>query len=148
MDGITNDLLEAQAIRHKIEEVHIYSGSWGPQDNGLALDGPGHLASLALLYGITKVILQFLKSIAFQNSTNISLKTDITYRDAVDWDLSTYSLLEMAALWETIVALMDTSIAYTPLPSLVLLTRVAYHTTVKGVQASWPLHIRERPRIK
>lgn len=39
-----------------MDKVHIYSGSWGPQDNGRALDGPGYLSSLALQYGATKVL--------------------------------------------------------------------------------------------
>lgn len=55
LDGVTNDLLEATAVTHALDKVHIYSGSWGPQDNGYSVDGPGRLTSAALLRGITQV---------------------------------------------------------------------------------------------
>lgn len=55
LDGFTDDIVEAKAVIHALPKVHIYSGSWGPQDNGQALDGPGHLTSMALHRGITQV---------------------------------------------------------------------------------------------
>lgn len=55
LDGFTDDVIEAKAVNHALDKVQIYSGSWGPQDNGQALDGPGHLTSLALHRGITHV---------------------------------------------------------------------------------------------
>lgn len=73
LDGITNDLMESKAIKYAIDKVDIYSGSWGPQDNGVALDGPGHLSSLALQYGATKVGQPILKF--DQSGSNSLLKT-------------------------------------------------------------------------
>ncbi|XP_065213951.1 neuroendocrine convertase 1-like [Planococcus citri] len=54
LDGIINDVIESKAIKYAIDKVDIYSGSWGPQDNGIAFDGPGHLSSVALQYGALK----------------------------------------------------------------------------------------------
>lgn len=47
--------MEAKAIKYANDRVDIYSGSWGPPDNGKALDGPGHLSSVAFYHGITMV---------------------------------------------------------------------------------------------
>lgn len=55
LDGTTDDLMEAKAVTYANDIVHIYSGSWGPQDNGQAFEGPGRLLSEALLRGITNV---------------------------------------------------------------------------------------------
>ena len=55
MDGVTHDLMEAKAVTYANNITHIYSGSWGPQDNGQAFEGPGRLLSEALLHGITNV---------------------------------------------------------------------------------------------
>lgn len=53
LDGVIDDLMEAKAIKYANDRVDIYSGSWGPPDNGKALDGPGHLSSVAFYHGIT-----------------------------------------------------------------------------------------------
>lgn len=47
--------MEAKAIQYALDKVDIFTGSWGPLDNGLVVDGPGKLASLALENGILKV---------------------------------------------------------------------------------------------
>ena len=36
--------------------VDIYTSSWGPQDDGKRVEGPGHLAKEAIRRGITEVI--------------------------------------------------------------------------------------------
>nr|XP_018915743.1 PREDICTED: neuroendocrine convertase 1-like [Bemisia tabaci] len=54
LDGPTTDLMEAKAIQYALDKVDIFTGSWGPLDNGLVVDGPGKLASLALENGILK----------------------------------------------------------------------------------------------
>lgn len=43
---------EARALVHEIENVDIYSNSWGPGDPGWRVQGPGRLASEALKRGI------------------------------------------------------------------------------------------------
>ncbi|KAJ3017657.1 Proprotein convertase subtilisin/kexin type 7 [Thoreauomyces humboldtii] len=42
------DAMEAQALNYHMQEIDIYSSSWGPEDDGTALDGPGYLATAAL----------------------------------------------------------------------------------------------------
>lgn len=56
LDGITDDEMEAKALMNAISLVDIYSGSWGPKDNGLMVDGPGVLAQMAFDIGANKVI--------------------------------------------------------------------------------------------
>ena len=36
--------------------MDIYTSSWGPQDDGKRVEGPGHLAKEAIRRGITEVI--------------------------------------------------------------------------------------------
>lgn len=42
------DADEADALSYKRDSIHIYSNSWGPDDDGKRLEGPGPLASEAL----------------------------------------------------------------------------------------------------
>ena len=43
---------EASAFNHHYEDVSIYSGSYGPPDDGMTLDGPSYVANQALLNGV------------------------------------------------------------------------------------------------
>jgi len=56
LDGKTNDEMEAIALTYANSLVDIYSGSWGPTDDGLMVDGPGVMAQIAFEIGATKVI--------------------------------------------------------------------------------------------
>jgi subtilisin-like proprotein convertase family protein len=42
------DLQNAEAFLHRQDVIHIKSNSWGPDDDGLTLEGPGPLAAAAL----------------------------------------------------------------------------------------------------
>ncbi|KAJ3146995.1 Proprotein convertase subtilisin/kexin type 7 [Geranomyces michiganensis] len=48
------DGMEAQALNYFYNEIDIYSSSWGPDDDGKSLDGPGYLAVAALEAGVNK----------------------------------------------------------------------------------------------
>jgi len=48
--------MEARALINANSLVDIYSGSWGPTDDGLMVDGPGVMAQIAFEIGATKVI--------------------------------------------------------------------------------------------
>ncbi|KAI8816037.1 peptidase S8/S53 domain-containing protein [Fimicolochytrium jonesii] len=50
----TTDAVEAQALNYHFDDIDIYSSSWGPEDDGESLDGPGTLATAALVAGVTK----------------------------------------------------------------------------------------------
>ncbi|UJR30781.1 hypothetical protein I4U23_018301 [Adineta vaga] len=47
LDGDVTDSVEARSLSHRPDHVDIYSASWGPDDNGLVVDGPGRLAKKA-----------------------------------------------------------------------------------------------------
>lgn len=55
LDGRVTDSIEATALSLKPNHIHIYSASWGPEDDGKTVDGPGPLAKIAFEEGIRKV---------------------------------------------------------------------------------------------
>uniref|UniRef100_A0A8B9JSR2 Proprotein convertase subtilisin/kexin type 5a n=1 Tax=Astyanax mexicanus TaxID=7994 RepID=A0A8B9JSR2_ASTMX len=54
LDGDMTDMVEAQSLSLRQQYIDIYSSSWGPDDDGKTVDGPGPLARLALENGIRK----------------------------------------------------------------------------------------------
>ena len=54
LDGMVNDAVEARALSLNPQHIDIYSASWGPEDDGKTVDGPGPLAKKAFLNGILK----------------------------------------------------------------------------------------------
>ena len=52
LDGPITDVVEAQSLRP--QHAHVHSASWGPEDDGKAVDGTGALAAEAFYRGITK----------------------------------------------------------------------------------------------
>ncbi|XP_055929177.1 furin-like isoform X1 [Argiope bruennichi] len=54
LDGSVTDNIEATALSLNPDHIHIYSASWGPEDDGKTVDGPGKLAKTAFIEGITK----------------------------------------------------------------------------------------------
>lgn len=53
LDGSVNDAVEAKALGLNPSHIDIYSASWGPEDDGSTVDGPGPLARRAFIYGVT-----------------------------------------------------------------------------------------------
>jgi subtilisin-like proprotein convertase family protein len=49
---ITTDAIEAAALAYRNQQIHIYSNSWGPFDDGASLEGPGPLTLDALRQGV------------------------------------------------------------------------------------------------
>lgn len=56
LDGDVTDAVEAQSISLNSQHIYVYSASWGPDDDGRTVDGPGPLARKAFFDGITQVI--------------------------------------------------------------------------------------------
>lgn len=54
LDGDVTDTVEAESLSFNPNHIDIYSASWGPDDNGEVVDGPGPLAKKAFLNGIVK----------------------------------------------------------------------------------------------
>ncbi|XP_042898986.1 furin-like protease 2 isoform X2 [Parasteatoda tepidariorum] len=52
LDGPVTDTIEATALSLNPDHIHIYSASWGPEDDGKTVDGPGKLARAAFEDGI------------------------------------------------------------------------------------------------
>lgn len=52
LDGQVADHIESMSLLHNIDYIDIYSGSWGPSDDGQVVEGPKRLASHALERGI------------------------------------------------------------------------------------------------
>lgn len=55
LDGTVNDAVEARALGLNPDHIDIYSASWGPEDDGKTVDGPGPLARRAFINGVTSV---------------------------------------------------------------------------------------------
>uniref|UniRef100_A0A1B6CCM9 furin n=1 Tax=Clastoptera arizonana TaxID=38151 RepID=A0A1B6CCM9_9HEMI len=53
LDGTVNDAVEARALGLNPDHIDIYSASWGPEDDGKTVDGPGPLARRAFINGVT-----------------------------------------------------------------------------------------------
>lgn len=56
LDGDVTDIIEAHSLSYNPLDIDIYSSSWGPDDDGKTVDGPGPLAKKAFEGGIAKVI--------------------------------------------------------------------------------------------
>lgn len=61
LDGSVTDLIEATALSLKPNHIQIYSASWGPEDDGKTVDGPGVLAKIAFEDGVRKVNYWFIR---------------------------------------------------------------------------------------
>lgn len=54
LDGDVTDAVEARSLSLQSQYIHIYSASWGPDDDGKTVDGPGELATRAFIDGVTR----------------------------------------------------------------------------------------------
>ncbi|KAM8862003.1 furin (paired basic amino acid cleaving enzyme) b [Synchiropus picturatus] len=54
LDGEVTDVVEAHSLSINPQHIHVYSASWGPEDDGKSLDGPAKLAMEAFHVGVTK----------------------------------------------------------------------------------------------
>ncbi|KAL8197325.1 UNVERIFIED_CONTAM: hypothetical protein K2H54_020394 [Gekko kuhli] len=54
LDGEVTDAVEAQSLGLNPNHIHIYSASWGPEDDGKTVDGPAHLAEEAFYRGVSQ----------------------------------------------------------------------------------------------
>eukprot|EP00049_Salpingoeca_infusionum_P011344 m.196223 g.196223 ORF g.196223 m.196223 type:complete len:1583 (+) comp14904_c0_seq2:235-4983(+) len=54
LDGPVSDIVEGKSLSHNPQHVDIYSNSWGPNDDGHTVEGPGPLATKAIKDGVDK----------------------------------------------------------------------------------------------
>ena len=52
LDGDVTDLVEARSLGYKQDYIDIYTSSWGPDDDGKTVDGPGTLTKDVLSRGV------------------------------------------------------------------------------------------------
>ena len=55
LDGDVTDAMESRSLGYNLQHIDVYSASWGPEDDGRTVDGPGKLARIAFRNGILKV---------------------------------------------------------------------------------------------
>jgi len=55
LDGEVTDAVEAQSLALNQQHIDVFSASWGPDDDGRTVDGPGPLARKAFIDGIQAV---------------------------------------------------------------------------------------------
>ena len=55
LDGDVTDVTEADSLALNPQHIDIYSSSWGPNDDGHTIEGPGPLAQKSFVNGITQV---------------------------------------------------------------------------------------------
>lgn len=54
LDGEVTDAVEARSLGLNPNHIHIYSASWGPEDDGKTVDGPARLAEEAFFRGVSQ----------------------------------------------------------------------------------------------
>ncbi|MEE6503408.1 hypothetical protein FKM82_004820 [Ascaphus truei] len=54
LDGEVTDAVEARSLGLNPNYIHIYSASWGPEDDGKTVDGPARLAEEAFFRGVNQ----------------------------------------------------------------------------------------------
>ncbi|XP_075416639.1 proprotein convertase subtilisin/kexin type 5 isoform X2 [Tenrec ecaudatus] len=52
LDGDVTDMVEAKSVSFNPQHIHIYSASWGPDDDGKTVDGPAPLTRQAFENGV------------------------------------------------------------------------------------------------
>lgn len=68
LDGEVFDAVEATSLSFNKTHIDIYSASWGPDDDGKVVDGPGRLAWKAFEDGI-----KYVRTINLSDRTNFTL---------------------------------------------------------------------------
>ena len=94
LDGDVTDVVEAHSLSYKPGHIDIYSSSWGPDDDGKTVDGPGPLAKVAFSEGIAKVkliILEYRGNTAYLNV----YKTSRIHASASFWNLCLFRVVEV-----------------------------------------------------
>ena len=70
LDGTVTDLLEGQSFIYKAHVNWIYSCSWGPEDNGMSVEGPGYIARVS---PIPKSIVTMHRFFTYRKHLNLGL---------------------------------------------------------------------------
>lgn len=99
------DRIEAEALNFALDKVDIMSASWGPNDDGKTVEGPGTLAQMAIMKGIREVRLM-------HHGRAYSCELSCPFRDATVAELYLFGLLETAEPIPTTATVMATRTAF------------------------------------
>jgi hypothetical protein len=69
LDGVVTDAVEGMSLGFNVENIDVYSSSWGPADDGRTVEGPGELTLQAFRKGVTKVSKKF-TNMSYLNARN------------------------------------------------------------------------------
>ena len=56
----SSDAVESEALGYNDSYIHIYSNSWGPNDYGFTVEGPGTLLQKTFSNGATEVYIYYI----------------------------------------------------------------------------------------
>ena len=74
------DSQEAGSLSHNRNNIHVYSNSWGPYDDGYTVQGPGLLLNEAFINGVDQVLrikLMYIKSVKLVLSRRLTKITSV-----------------------------------------------------------------------
>lgn len=74
LDGDVTDMVEAKSVSFNPQHVHIYSASWGPDDDGKTVDGPAPLTRQAFENGVRMVGFKSMKAYTVQMGDDSHMK--------------------------------------------------------------------------
>lgn len=131
LDGDVTDAVEARSLSLNPHHIDIYSASWGPDDDGKTVDGPGELATRAFIEGVTKVRLNRVVCLFL-------VDVFICFRVVVEKVRYLFGRPEMEEEITIIVTVMVTQIQYIVCPYQVPLNMAMFHGIVKHVVLHWP----------
>lgn len=145
LDGIVTDAIEASSIGFNANHVDIYSASWGPNDDGKTVEGPGRLAQKAFEYGIQKASFFYpppadvdSARVGMTAAVNVSsLSLVVLRRAAVGKAPSLFGRQVTAAARGITATVTATQTAFTPSPSAAPPSRACPPGTPRSALPPW-----------
>ena len=61
LDGDVSDSIEGRSLSLASQHIHVYTNSWGPNDDGETLEGPGPRAAEAFTNGVCVCVFVILR---------------------------------------------------------------------------------------
>ena len=104
LDGDVYDAVEAASLSFNRSHIDIYSASWGPDDDGRVVDGPGEKAKKAFIDGVTQVLKKLpcsqTKILMVLFCKVFILAKELLYKWAMSWE-NLFMLYAIHAVWSS-----------------------------------------------
>ena len=93
LDGDVTDAVEAASLSFSPQHIDIYSSSWGPDDDGKTVDGPGPLAKKAFRDG---------KFFADEHHLHLKTLEKIIYKSSHAWKVGSSHIVftSLQSVWK------------------------------------------------